>query len=202
MLAQIQQAEAAADELYRRAQYALSQGYEQSSRDALYRRQELLEGAKKLQTDIEAQNEMREKLYKAFQMLEEQFREKIAKRDDLMDRAMTAKRMTKINDMLNAFNTKRLSDEAFDSLERKVETMEAKAEPSSFYWFGLGGKEKALMTEDERLEMEFAKLEGSAAVNKEIEKMMRDQKARTFNGSSSSLQQEQWLDQLLGARMY
>ena len=167
----------------------------------MFRRQELLEGAKKLQTDIVAQEETREKLYQAFQTLEEQFREKIAKRDDLMARAKTAKRMTKINDMLNEFNSKRLSDDAFNNFERKVETLEAEA--SLFNRFKFGGKQEApRMTEDERLEMEFARLEKSAAVDKEMDMMMRDEKAGRYTGSRFSEEQEQWLDQLLGTRTY
>jgi len=189
MIAQKQQAEAAADEWYRRAQFALSRGQEQVSKDALFRRQDLLDGAEKLQADIEAQDETREKLYTAFLTLESTFREKVEKRDDLMERAKTAKQMTKINQMLEEFNNKRLSDDAFDSLEQKVETMEAAAEASSpFNWF------KRQPTEDEMLEMEFAKLEQSAAVNKEMDML---------SGSrSSSRAQEEWLDQLLGAPRY
>lgn len=195
MYIQKQQAEAAADEWYRRASFALSRGQEQISKDALFRRQELLDGAARLQEDIEAQDETRDKLYKAFQTLEESFREKVSKRDDLMERAKTAKRMTEINDMLNEFNSKRLSDDAFDNLERKVETMEAAAEASSpFDWF-MGNKNKVPMTEDERLEMEFAKLEKEDAIKKEM-KGMRSGKSY---GSSSSQAQEEWLDQLIGA---
>lgn len=193
MFAQKQQAEAAADEWYRRAQFALARGYEQTSKDALLRRQELLDGAEKLQVDIQAQEETREKLYAAFQTLEETFREKVAKRDDLMERAKSAKQMTKINEMLNEFNTKRLSDDAFDTLERKVETMEIAAEASSpFNWF----KNTAPMTEDERLEMEFAKLEKQSAADKDL-KMLRNGGTR-----SASRSQEQWLDELLGSRRY
>ena len=181
MYAQKLQAEAAADEWYRRAQFALSRGHEQTSKDALRRRQELLEGVEKLQVDIEAQDETREKLFTAFQTLEETFREKVAKRDDLMERAKTAKQMTKINEMLNEFNSNRLSEGAFDSLEKKVETLEAAAEASSpFNW--VGGT-SAPVSEDDRLEMEFAKLEKSAAMDKDLE-MLRN--GRSASRSSSS----------------
>lgn len=201
MFVQKQQAEAAAEEWYRRAKYALSRGHEQTSKDALSRRQELLDGAEKLQIDIEAQDETRDKLYKAFQTLEESFREKVSKRDDLMERAKTAKKMAQINDMLNEFNSKRLSDEAFDNLERKVETLEAAAEASTpFDWF-MGGKKKAPMTEDERLEMEFVKLEQSESVDKEMKRLSKQDK--DFGGDRSAFQsQEEWLDQLIGAPRY
>jgi len=199
MFVQKQQAEAAADEWYRRAQFALARGQEQVSKDALFRRQELLDGAEKLQADIQAQDETREKLYKAFQSLESTFRDKVAMRDDLMERAKTAERMSKINEMLNEFNSKRLSDDAFDTLERKVETMEAAAEASSpFGWFM---DRKAPMTEDERLEMEFAKLEKSAAVDKDMKSMKGGSKFSESSASARS-KDEEWLDMLLGSRRY
>lgn len=198
MNAQRLQAEAAADEWYRRAQFALSRGHEQTSKDALRRRQELLEGAEKLQVDIEAQDETREKLYTAFQTLEEIFCEKVAKRDDLMERAKTAKQMTKINEMLNEFNSNRLSEDVFDTLEKKVETLEDAAEASSpFSWLGGTG---APISEDDRLEMEFAKLEKSAAMEKDL-KMLRSGRSASRSSSSGSTQ-EAWLDQLLGSRRY
>lgn len=197
MYIQRQQALAAADELYRRAEFALSRGQEQLSKDALFRRQELLDGADKLQADIEAQDETRDKLYKAFQSLEESFRDKVSKRDDLMARAKTAKRMTEINEMLNEFNSKRLSDDAFDAFEQRVETMEAAAEASNpFNWFAGNTKKNIPMTEDERLEMEFAKLEKSAAVNEEMKKMS---KGSSKKSPSFDVAQEEWLDQLIGA---
>lgn len=193
MMAQKHEAETAADEWYRRAQFALARGYEQTSKDALFRRQELLDGAEKLQADVEAQEQTREKLYNAFQSLEETFREKVTKRDDLMERAKTAKQLTKINEMFNEFNSKRLSADVFDTLEKKVETLEAAAETSSpFNW--LGGKSTALMTEDERLEMEFAKLEKSAAAKQDLDRLK--------DRSSSFRAQEKWLDELLGSRRY
>jgi phage shock protein A len=200
MYAQKLQAEAAADEWYRRAEFALSRGYEQTSKDALFRRQELLEGAEKLQVDIDAQNETREKLYTAFQNLEEAFREKVAKRDDLMERAKTAKQMTKINEMLNEFNSNRLSEDVFESFEKKVETLEAAAEASSpFSW--LGGTSNPI-SEDDRLEMEFAKLEKSAAMEEDLKMLQKERRASRSSSSSSSRAQEEWLDQLLGSRRY
>ena len=117
-----------------------------------------------------------------------------------MERAKTAQRTTKINEMLNEFNRKMLSDNsAFDDFERKVETMEAAAESHSLfdYWF-FKGKKSPMMTEDERLEMEFAKLEESEAVEKQM-KMIKDDITRFgASRSSSSQAQEQWLGELLG----
>jgi len=217
MYAQKLQAEDAADELYSRAKYALSRGYEQKARDALFRRQELLDGVKKLINDIHAQAEARETLFTAFQNLEEAFREKVEKRDDLMKRSKTAKQMVQINAILNQVNNNKLSEEAFDHFEENIGRLETVAGAS----LGL-----TPISEHDRLETEFAKLErleakekdgnmlkreSSAsrlvkAMEKDLEELEKESSAsRFFSSSATSHRHEDWLERelkLLGSRRH
>eukprot|EP00968_Pinguiococcus_pyrenoidosus_P029307 scaffold8478_cov286-Pinguiococcus_pyrenoidosus.AAC.7 len=183
---QKEQAEATAEEWYKRAQLALSKEDEELAREALTRRQQSLDTAEALAGQLDGQEEAVKRLYDAMTQLESRIQEAKSQKDQLVARARTAKTTTKVSDMLNNVGDGN-SVAVFDRMAEKVEAMEAQAEvtlelsgaPDST----LEQKFKAL-GEGNKVDDELAKLKGSLAggsqkqlpgkFDDEIEKMKKE----------------------------
>lgn len=165
---QKEQAQAVAEDWYKRAQLAMQKGSEDLAREALTRRQQNLDEAESLQQQIDAQALAVDKLYEGMQMLEKKILESKSKKEQMVARARTAQSTQKVNDMLGGI-TGKTSMDAFKRMEEKVEALEAAAEVSaemgSFAGNYLPG------TSESSIEREFKLLEGSAAVDDELKKL-------------------------------
>jgi len=130
LLKQKEQADALADDWYKRAQLALSKGEESLAKEALSRRQQQTEQAEGLQIQIDMQAQAVDKLYEGMQALEAKILESKAKKEQMIARARTAQSTQKVNDMLGGI-TGKTSMDAFNRMEEKVEALEASAEVSA-----------------------------------------------------------------------
>jgi len=161
------QANILADEWRGRAQLALQKNNDELAREALTRRQQQVDAAAELQTQIDNQGSSIDSLYEGMQTLESKILEAKSKKDQLAARARTAQSTQKVNDMLSGM-TGGTSMDAFNRMEEKVESLEASAEvskemaDSQSLLSGGGGSS---------LEKEFKALEGANAVDDELEKM-------------------------------
>jgi len=194
------QAEALAEDWYKRAQLALINGNENLSREALSRRQIQLDEAETLQVQIDAQAKSIDKLYEGMQALEKSILDNRAKKGELAARARKAKAQKNINDMVSSITTSKVNGilgsingkmtavEAFDRMEEKVEALEAAAEASaemaslasSGNLFAPGSDTTSEMS----LEQQFKLLEGSSTVDKEFKKMKGMLKASSSSSTS------------------
>lgn len=168
LLKQKEQADALAEDWYSRAQLALKSGKEDLAREALSRRQQQVDAASNIQSQIDTQGASIDKLYEGMQMLESKILDAKSKKDEMVARARTAQSTQKVNDMLSGM-TGSTSMDAFKRMEEKVESLEAAAEVSAEMGAmngnllpGSGGSE---------LEKQFALLEGSSKVDDELSKM-------------------------------
>lgn len=168
LIKQKEQADAMAEDWYRRAQLALQAGNEGLAREALSRRQQQVEQAKTLQDQITLQSASLDKLYEGMQVLESKILESKAKKEQMVARARTAQSTQKINDMLGGL-TGKTSMDAFKRMEEKVEALEAAAEVSA----EMGSASGNLLpgSSNSSLENQFRLLEGSAAVDDELKKL-------------------------------
>mmetsp|Transcript_38281 Transcript_38281/g.70691 ORF Transcript_38281/g.70691 Transcript_38281/m.70691 type:complete len:323 (-) Transcript_38281:12-980(-) len=162
--------EARSEEWYGRAQLALRRGRDDLAREALTRKQQFDEAAKAVQAQIDVQTASLDKLYEGMKALEEKILEAKAKKEQFIARAKTAESVTKVNDMLGGM-TGKTSMDAFRRMEEKVEALEAAAEASA----EMSGLKGYILpgSEESKLEQEFAMLEGSAAVDKELKNMKK-----------------------------
>jgi phage shock protein A len=161
-----QQVEAVANDWYTRAQLALRNGNEGLAREALARRQQYVDQAESLKTQMDTQTVATDKLYDAMRTLEAKIQEAVAKKEQLIARARTAKSLQQINDMLSGL-TGKTSMDAFNRMEQKVESLEAAAEVSA---------EMGLLKFNDSVESEFRVLEQSSEVDFELEKMKSEMK--------------------------
>lgn len=168
LLKQKDQADAVAADWYERAQLALKAGNDELAREALSRRQQQLDAAADLQSQIDVQNMSIDKLYEGMQALESKIIESKAKKEQMIARARTAESTQKVNDMLSGI-TGKTSMDAFSRMEDKVEALEAAAEVSSEMG-SLGGNALPGSSSAE-LEKQFKMLEGQSAVDDELKKM-------------------------------
>jgi len=178
LLKQQEQANAIAEDWYTRAQLALKASNEELAREALNRRQQQLDTASDLQSQIDVQNMSIDKLYDGMQALESKIIESKAKKEQMIARARTAETTQKVNDMLSGV-TGKTSMDAFTRMEDKVEALEAAAEVSSEMG-SLGGNALPGSSSAD-LEKQFKMLEGSSAVDDELKKMKG-----MLSGSSSA----------------
>lgn len=156
-----QQVEAVGNDWYTRAQLALRNGNEGLAREALARRQQYVDQASSLKAQMNTQAVATDKLYEAMRVLEAKIQEAVAKKEQLIARARTAKSLQQINDMLSGL-TGTTSMDAFNRMEQKVESLEAAAEVSA---------EMGLLKFSDSVESEFRVLEQSSEVDFELEKM-------------------------------
>lgn len=188
LLKQKEQADAVGEDWYKRAQLALQKGNEELAREALSRRQQQTEQSESLQSQIDVQSASIDKLYEGMQMLEKKILESKSKKDQMVARARTAQSTQKVNDMLGGM-TGKTSMDAFTRMEDKVEALEAAAEVSA----EMGSLESGNMlpgSSGSSLENEFKMLEGSAAVDDELQKLKGllagDSKDESASSSKSS----------------
>jgi phage shock protein A len=153
-------ADADAKKWYERAQLALSKGDESLAKEALQRRQQLMDKIQTLDSQLEAQQNSVQSLYSTMRELESKMTEARAKKEQLVARARTAKTQTEVSDMLSGIGGSSMA--AFDRMADKVEKLEAEADVA---------KELALPAADASMEDKFAMLEGSTAVDDELARM-------------------------------
>lgn len=163
---QKEQADALAEDWYKRAQLALEKGEESLAKEALTRRQQQIDEAENLQQQIDVQGASIDKLYEGMQALESKILESKSKKEQMIARARTAQSTQKVNDMLGGI-TGKTSMDAFNRMEEKVEALEAAAEVSAEMG-SLGGN---ALPGSGSLESQFKALEGSNAVDEELQKM-------------------------------
>jgi phage shock protein A len=169
-----QQLESQAEEWYDRAQLALKNSKEGLAREALARREALLNQAKGIQDQIDSQASNIDALYEGMGALERKIMEANSKKDQMKARVRTAKTTQKINDMVSGM-TGRTSMDAFNRMEEKVLALEAAAEVSAD--MAKNAMNKSLLPSPSNkdsasdIEMQFRMLEASDSVDKELEKL-------------------------------
>merc|ERR1712224_53749 len=185
------QLESQADDWHSRAKLALKRSNEGLAREALARREALLNQATGIGNQIDAQAKNIDTLYEGMMALEKKIVEAKGKQNEMAARARTAKSTQKINDMLGGL-TGKTSMDAFNRMEDKVLALEAAAEvsvemakntmsgallaPSSFK------NDKASSS----VEMQFRMLEASDSVDKELEKLKANMLPQSSSASSPS----------------
>jgi phage shock protein A len=175
LLKQKEQADAVAQDWYKRAQLALEKGNEGLAKEALTRRQVAADEATSLQQQIDLQASSIDKLYEGMQLLEKKILEAKSKKEQMVARARTAQASQKVNDLVSGV-TGKTSMDAFKRMEDKVEALEAAAEVSQE--MGMMG---ALMPGSD-IEREFKLLEASSSVDDELARM----KQNLLTGSTTS----------------
>lgn len=163
-----EQAEALAQDWYKRAQLALEAGNEELAREALSRKQQQTDEANALKVQIDQQAASIDKLYEGMQMLEKKILESKAKKEQMVARARTAQSTQKVNDMLGGL-TGSTSMDAFTRMEEKVESLEAAAEVSAE--MGRVGGNALPGSAESSLESQFKALEASSTVDDELKAM-------------------------------
>jgi phage shock protein A len=153
---------ATSEDWYRRAQLALQKGDEELAREALARRQSQKDVADGLTKQINIQEQAIDKLYSSMMALEVKITEAKRQKEALIARARTAKTSLQVNDMLSSLTTSS-SMEAFTRMQDKVDALESQAEIAG---------EMAGVTSSS-MEERFAALEGSTAVDRELEQMRK-----------------------------
>lgn len=185
---QKEQAEAVAEDWYKRAQLALQKGNEGLAREALTRRQQQIDQAEALRQQIDQQADSIDKLYDGMQLLEKSILDAKSKKEQMIARARTAQSTQKVNDMLGGV-TGKTSMDAFKRMEEKVEALEAAAEVSAE--MGLVGGNLLPGSAESSLEKQFKLLEGSASVDDELKKLkglLSGSADSDINGSASTSQ--------------
>lgn len=188
LMKQKEQADALAQDWYKRAQLALEKGNEELAREALSRKQVQTEESESIKAQIDSQAESIDKLYEGMQMLEKKILESKAKKDQMVARARTAQSTQKVNDMLGGL-TGSTSMDAFSRMEEKVNSLEAAAEVSAE--MGAVGGNALPGSAESSLENEFKKLEAGNSVDDELKKMKgllsgSDDSASTSSGTSAA----------------
>jgi len=183
LLKQKEQAEAVAEDWYKRAQLALQKGNEELAREALTRRQQQVDTAESLQQQIDLQAQAIDKLYDGMQVLEKKILESKSKKEQMVARARTAQSTQKVNDMLSGV-TGKTSMDAFSRMEEKVEALEAAAEVSA----EMGSLQGNMLpgSAESSIEKEFKLLEAGTAVDDELAKLKGLLKGSSEGDTSSS----------------
>lgn len=125
--AKMKQAQATADDWYRRAQLALQKGDEELAREALKRRKTFQENADNLQVQYSAQKKATDDLISNTRLLEEKILEAKSKKDTLKARAKAAQASKQASELIGSVGTSN-SMAAFDRMSEKVDMMEAQAQ--------------------------------------------------------------------------
>lgn len=167
--------EAEAVQWFNKASLALKYENEDLAREALARRQQLLDSASDLQQDIDGQAPNIDNLYNAMQALEGRIVEAKNKKEQIKLRAKQAKLTKDINDAQNEIVSGALGSlegtssamATFDRMQEKVEAIEAVAEASA----EMNQVQNASHAKQIDMDFEFRALEKSAAVDSELEKL-------------------------------
>ena len=121
------QAQATADDWYRRAQLALQKGDEELAREALKRRQSYQSNADSMAAQVAQQKDAVDKLIASTRLLESKMAEARSKKDTLKARAASAKTSKRVNEMVGSLSTSSALS-AFERMEEKVLAMESEAD--------------------------------------------------------------------------
>jgi phage shock protein A len=121
------QAQATAEEWYRRAQLALQKGEETLAKEALTRRKSYQDTAAALNDQIQQQSGIVSQLKQNMVKLESKLSDARTKKDMYIARARSAKASERLNEMMGRMDTGRAMS-AFDRMEEKVLQMEARSE--------------------------------------------------------------------------
>jgi phage shock protein A len=162
--------ETTADDWYRRAELALRSRNEGLARAALARREQVLSEASNIQYQIDGQASNIDKLYEGMMALENRISEAKMKQTQMAARARTAKSTVTVNDMLSGA-TGKTSMDAFKRMEDKVEALEVAAEASAGMSQSMLYSLSPNPATNTNVEMEFLRLESSAAVEEALQKM-------------------------------
>jgi phage shock protein A len=141
------QAQATADDWYRRAELAMSKGDEELAREALSRKKSYQENADSMKANLAEQEKAVEKLISNTRFLESKMAEAKSKKDTLKARAASAKTNKAVQDLVSGVSTSSALS-AFEKMEEKVMGMEAEAEAVG------------MLTASNDLEDKFKALEG------------------------------------------
>lgn len=141
------QAQATADDWYRRAELALSKGDEELAREALARKKSYQDNADSMAANLEQQKDAVEKLIANTRFLEAKMAEAKSKKDTLKARAASAKSNQEVQNLIAGVSTSSALS-AFEKMEEKVMMMESQAEATG------------LLTAGSDLEDKFKALEG------------------------------------------
>merc|ERR1711959_302430 len=183
------QLESQADDWYSRAQLALKRSNEGLAREALARREALLNQATGIGKQIDAQAKNIDTLYEGLVALEKKIGEAKGKKNEMAARARTAKSTQKINDMLGGL-TGKTSMDAFNRMEEKVLALEAAAEVSvemaKNTMSGALAPSSSSSSSASSVEMQFRMLEASDSVDKELEKLKANMLPQSSSASSPS----------------
>ena len=164
------QAQATADDWYRRAELAMSKGDEELAREALERRKSYQENADSMLVNLEQQKEAVEKLIANTRFLESKMAEAKSKKDTLKARAASAKTNKQVQDLVTGVSTSSALS-AFEKMEEKVMGMEAEAEAVG------------MLTTTNDLEDRFKALEGGG-VDDELAAMKSKMLGETKKGGA------------------
>jgi phage shock protein A len=121
------QAQATADDWYRRAQLALGKGDEELAREALKRRQSYQANADSMAAQVAQQKDAVDKLIASTRLLEGKMAEARSKKDTLKARAASAKTSKRVNEMVGSLSSSSALG-AFERMEEKVMAMESEAD--------------------------------------------------------------------------
>lgn len=123
---QCNQAKATADEWYRRAELALQAGDEALARDALTRRKSYQETAQLMQSQIEQQTTIVQKLKRDMVTLESKIADARTRKDLYIARARSAQASQRLHAMLDQMNPQGAM-QSFARMEQKVAELEARS---------------------------------------------------------------------------
>lgn len=123
---QCNQAKATADEWYRRAELALQAGDEALARDALTRRKSYQETAQLMQSQIEQQTTIVQKLKHDMVTLESKIADARTRKDLYIARARSAQASQRLHAMLDQMNPQGAM-QSFERMEQKVAALEAQS---------------------------------------------------------------------------
>jgi len=171
--------ESQAEDWYNRAQLSLKKSNEGLAREALARREALLNQAKGIQDQIDAQTTNIDTLNEGIGVLDQKITKVASTKNQMKARARTAKSTQQVNDMISGL-TGQTSMDAFNRMEEKVLTLEAAAEVSA----DMAALSPSSSHEDSAsdIETQFRMLEASDSVDQELQKL----KANVLPPSSST----------------
>ena len=178
---QLSQAQSTAEDWYNRAQMALDKGDETLAREALVRRKSYQETAQALQTQLDQQSGIIEKLKSDLRTLESKISEAQTKKEMYIARARSAQASERLQDLIGGVNTGS-SLSAFERMEDKVMELEARSEAMG-----------ELGSDD--VEKQFAALEGSDDIDAELEALKGHQLSGTNQAQLPSSQQNPEIDE-------
>ncbi len=167
---QLSRYENAANKWYERAELAISKGHESLAREALVNRQSYQQQANSIQTQLDQQNEIIQKLKNELRQLEHKEREAKAKKSLYLARLSSAMASQKLHEVLGNFDP-HSSDNLFERIDNQILELEAQSE--------IMGKIP------DPLEKKFIELESSKKVERELAQL----KAKKIPASQAEIEE-------------